>query len=285
MFMFSIIIPHYNDVERLERCLEALMPQVSDDVEVVVADNASTMPLDVILRRWPSVRLVTQTEKGAGPARNAGVAATSAPWLLFIDADCVPSPNWIARGRAIASEDKVIGGRVDVFDETPPPKSGAEAFETVFAFQMQSYLEKRAFLGSGNLVTSRKVFDAVGGFLPAVSEDKDWSQRAERAGFSLAFDNELAVSHPSRQNWPALRTKWRRLTSEGFLLEAQGAWGRLRWALKGLLMPLSVVMHAPKILMHNSLSGREKWRALVTLARLRCLRMFWMLEQALSHSV
>ena len=76
----AIIIPHYNDVARLERCLEALMPQVGADVEVVVADNASTADLGPVRARWPGVRIVTQPEKGAGPARNAGVAATDAPW-------------------------------------------------------------------------------------------------------------------------------------------------------------------------------------------------------------
>ncbi len=110
MFNVAIIIPHYNDVVRLERCLEALMPQVSDDIEVVVADNASTVDLEPVAARWPGVRIVTQTEKGAGPARNAGVEATTAPWLMFIDADCVANPGWVARGLAIADAEAVIGG-------------------------------------------------------------------------------------------------------------------------------------------------------------------------------
>ena len=280
MYSFAIIIPHYNDVTRLERCLEALMPQVSSDVEVVVADNGSTESLAPIEVRWPNVRIVDQPEKGAGPARNAGVAATSAPWILFIDADCVPNPGWLARAREIADENAVIGGRVDVFHETPPPQSGAEAFETVFAFHMRGYLEKDAYLGSGNLITSRKVFDTVGGFRPAVSEDKDWSQRAAKAGFQLRFDDDFAVSHPSRQDWVALRRKWRRLTSERFLLEGQGA--RLRWALRAFLMPLSVLVHTPCVLRHPDLSGIEARRGVATLAKIRILRMFWMLRQVFS---
>lgn len=280
MYEFAIIIPHYNDVERLERCLEALMPQVTDDIEVVVADNASSVSIEGVEQRWPNVRIVTQTEKGAGPARNAGVAATSAPWLLFIDADCVPAPSWVARGREIAREGTVIGGRVDVFHETPPPQSGAEAFETVFAFRMESYLTKSAFLGSGNLVTSRRVFETVGGFRPAVSEDKDWSQRAARAGFQLDFDKDFAVSHPSRQDWPALRHKWRRLTSESFLLEEPGLRSRMRWVAKALLMPASILAHLPAVLSCRDLTWLERGRAILTLGRLRLTRMIWMIGQA-----
>ncbi len=277
MYQVAIIIPHYNDVERLERCLEALMGQCGDDVEVVVADNASTESLETIEARWSRLRIVVETEKGAGPARNAGVLATSAPWLMFIDADCIPGPGWVARGREIADEDAVIGGRVDVFHETPPPKSGAEAFEEVFAFKMRSYLEKDAFLGSGNLITSRKLFETVGGFRPAVSEDKDWSQRAAQAGFRLGFDEGFAVAHPSRSDWAALHAKWRRLTGEAFLLEGQGA--KARWLLKALLMPASIFVHAPKVLGQSNLTLVEKARALFTLARIRLARMVWMLCQ------
>ena len=257
------------------------MPQVGPDVEVILADNASNVSLDLVRQRWPDVRIVVEKEKGAGPARNAGVEASSAPWLMFIDADCVASPGWLSRGREVADQDAVIGGRVDVFHETPAPKSGAEAFETVFAFQMKSYLEKDAFLGSGNLVTSRKIFDAVGGFRPAISEDKDWSQRAARAGFRLGFDDAFVVSHPSRQDWAALRNKWRRLTSESFLTEGQNA--RAKWALKAMLMPLSILMHAPRVFLHESLTVDEKLRAIVTLTRLRLARMNWMIGQVLRN--
>jgi len=226
--------------------------------------------------------VVVQPETGAGPARNAGVAATTARWLMFIDADCVPAPDWIARGRAVAEDDAVIGGRVDVFHETPPPMSGAEAFETVFAFHMRRYLERSAFLGAGNLVTSRAVFEAVGGFRPAVSEDKDWSQRAAASGFRLGFDDELIVSHPSRADWASLRRKWRRLTSEGFLTEAQSPKGRVLWAMKALAMPASAAVHAPRVLRHRGLTAGERARALATLARLRTARMGWMLGQVIS---
>ena len=274
----AVIIPHYNDLDRLMRCLEALMAQTDENVEVVVADNASTVDLTPLREAWPEVAIVTQPKKGAGPARNAGVAATSAPWLMFIDADCVASPGWLARGRAIADEAAVIGGRVDVFHETGPPKSGAEAFEEVFAFKMHDYLEKDGYLGSGNLITSRQVFEKTGGFRSAVSEDKDWSQRAARAGFHLGFDEEFAVGHPSRQNWAALRSKWRRLTSERFLLEGRQA--RASWGLRALLMPASVIVHVPRVLRSSGLSMDEKARALGTLARIRIARMIWMLGQA-----
>ena len=86
-----------------------------------------------------------ETEKGAAVARNRGVAETTAPRLFFIDADCIPAPDWLAVGREVAVRADLIGGRVDVFDETPAPRSGAEAFETVFAFNFRKYIEVQGF--------------------------------------------------------------------------------------------------------------------------------------------
>lgn len=279
-FHIAVIIPHFNDTERLTRCLEALVPQAGADVEIVVADNASTVDLAPVRAAFQGVRFVTEPASGAGPARNRGVDETTAPWLMFVDADCLPAPDWIAVGRRIAKEGTVIGGRVDVFHETPPPRTGAEAFEQVFAFRMASYLTRDAFLGAGNLVTSRAVFEDVGGFRPAVSEDKEWSQRAAAAGYTLAFEDSFAVGHPSRQDWPALRHKWRRLAREGFLLDGQGA--RAKWAVKALLMPVSVLAHLPQVLKAPELSWGERMRAALTLCRIRCARMIWMLSQAVT---
>ena len=279
---FAVIIPHFNDVPRLQRCLEALAPQLEDDIEVIVADNNSSDDLTSVREQFPDVRIVIETEKGAGPARNLGVAESTAPWIMFLDADCVPADDWIATGRRIAKEDTVIGGRVDVFHETPPPQSGAEAFETVFAFKMGAYLARDGFLGSGNLVTARHVFETTGGFRTAVSEDVDWSTRAAAAGFKLAYDDDFAAGHPSRQNWASLARKWRRLTTEAFLFRGGGPSARLAWALRALAMLPSALVHTPRVLRYPDLDALEKARALHTLYRLRIMRMIWMLGQALT---
>ena len=279
---FAVIVPHYNDPERLRRCLSALVDQVDEAGEIIVADNASPCDLSFVRAEFPTVRFVTQPQKGAGPARNKGVAETTAPWLLFIDADCVPAPDWVAMGRQVARAGTVIGGRVDVFHETPPPKSGAEAFEEVFAFKMRAYLERDAFLGAGNLVVPRDVFEAVGPFRPAVSEDKDWSQRAARAGFTLDFADDFAVSHPSRQDWAALAHKWRRLTVEAYLLRRSEGGGRVGWVVRALLMPASILAHLPRIWRAPDLSMADRLRASGTLVRIRLARMVWMIRQALS---
>ena len=277
----AIIIPHYNDVARLGRCLAALMENDLAGCEILVVDNGSTQSLAELRAAFPAVRFVTETERGAAAARNRGVAETTAPLLMFIDADCVAAPDWVSVGRAVAGKADLIGGRVEVFDEPPPPRSGAEAFEAVFAFDFRQYIEVQGFSGTGNLITRREVFEDVGPFRGGVSEDRDWSFRATAKGYRLTYEDGLRVGHPSRADWAALRGKWRRITQEMFGQTGGGAMARLKWALKGLLMPASILAHLPKVLTSPALSGpRERWRAALTLARLRLLRMVWMLRQA-----
>ncbi|WGH77271.1 glycosyltransferase family 2 protein [Jannaschia ovalis] len=279
----AVIIPHFNDPDRLARCLAALMGDLPDCVEVLVVDNGSHSDPGAWLRRdFPEVRLLCETRPGAGPARNRGAAETDAELLLFLDADCVPGPGWVATALCAAREADLVGGDVEIFDETPPPRSGAEAFETTFAFDMRRYLDEVGFLGSGNLVTRREVHAALGGFRPAVSEDKDYSHRARAAGFTLGYVAEMRVGHPSRADWPALRAKWRRLTDEAWALHRAEGRGRLAWVGRALLMPVSVLAHLPRVLRARTLTPGERWRAAGTLLRIRMARMLWMLRQALA---
>ena len=276
----AVIIPHYNDVTRLLRCLDALLPQMTADVEVVVVDNNSTDSLGPVRAAHPGLRIVTEQRKGAAEARNRGVAETTAPRLFFLDCDCVPAPDWLATARRIADQADVIGGNVRVFDETPPPRTGAQGFETVFAFDNRGYVERKGFSVTANLLTRRDVFLATGPLIQGVSEDLDWCRRATAEGYRLIYVDELRVAHPSRGDWAALKRKWRRLTEEGFGVHGRGAAARLTWALKALAMPVSIVAHTPRVLRHQSLPPAERVATLATLARLRLMRMTWMLRQA-----
>jgi GT2 family glycosyltransferase len=251
---------------------------------VVVVDNGRPAPdpgLAALAAAWPGLRLVSEPAKGAALARNRGVAETRAPLIAFLDCDCRPAPDWLAMVRAAAARGDLVGGRVEVFDETPPPRSGAQAFETVFAFDNRGYVARKGFSVTANLVTRREVFAATGPFVHGLSEDLDWCRRAVAQGFRLAYDDALRVAHPTRSDWPALERKWRRLTEEGFGVNGRSPSRRAVWAARALLMPASVLAHAPRVLAHPGLRGPgERARALATLARLRLARMGWMLGQA-----
>lgn len=279
----AVIIPHFNDVVRLARCLDALAPQLSSGVEMVVVDNGSTDSLEALRRDHPGLWIVTEGQKGAAHARNRGVAETTAPLIFFLDCDSVPEADWLRTAFRVVGLADLVGGRVNVFDETPPPRTGAQAFEAVFAFDNRNYIERKGFSVSANLLTRRDVFEAVGPFVHGLSEDLDWCRRATAMGYRLAYADDLVVGHPSRGDWTALRRKARRVNDETFALLPRGIGGRLWWAARAALMPVSVLVHAPRVLTSPALQGAgERGRALATLARLRLVRGGWMLAQAVS---
>lgn len=280
----AVIIPHYNDPERLERCLAALAPQLAQhpEAEAVVADNASPCDLAPLIAAYPAVRFVTEPTKGAAAARNCGVRETTAPRIAFLDSDCVPNADWLAMALKLAGTAGLVGGRVDTFDETPAPRSGAEAFETVFAFHQKDYVEKKGFSVTANLLTTRAVFEDVGPLIVGLSEDMDWCFRATAKGHSLIYADDLAVSHPTRQDWPALAKKWKRTTLEGFHLNGTSPGARVKWLLRAGVILASGPAHLPRVLGSDKLASKtERRRGAATLLRLRAARALWMLGQAL----
>lgn len=269
----SIVVPHYQDLASLDACLAALTAQnfPRDQYEIVVADNNSPVGAEAVEAAIAGrARLTVAIEKGAGPARNAGVLAAKGALLAFTDCDCVPEPGWLAAGLAALETAPVIGGRMTV--STGARKSGAEAFETIFAFDNEDYVQRKGFTVTANLFCARATFDAVGPFRTGVSEDTEWCWRARDFGFPIAYAADAVVSHPARSDWPALIKKWARISEESYLL-AKSRGERLSWLAKQLAMPLSIVAHAPRVIGASDLSPGERIHALAILARVRLWRL------------
>lgn len=274
--LVSVIVPHYCQLEALELCLASLAKQTlgQNQFEVLVVDNASPGGLDTVRTVvGHRAQLLLESRKGAGPARNRGVAESRGAILAFIDADCVASPQWLEEGIAGLKTFDIVGGRVDVSVANENRMSGAEAFERVFAFDFRSYIEDKGFTGSGNLFCRREVFERVGGFRSAVSEDMDWSHRATTLGYSLGYRDAAAIAHPGRANWNELVRKWSRLNRESLKLSQDKRWGRARWLARNWLVPASILPHAVKVLRSPKLpDARAKACAIGTLVAIRLWR-------------
>lgn len=279
----AIIIPHYNDPERLGKCLTAVFDQIGedlrDDVDVIVVDNASPVDLTETKTRFPLARFLVEHQRGAAAARNCGVEDASAETIMFLDSDCIPAEGWLEIGMKLFGSTDIIGGRVQTFDETDPPRSGAEGFETVFAFNQRKYIEKEGFSVTANLITTKTIFSKVGPFRAGVSEDLDWCQRAVGLGYKIVYADDFCVFHPTRQNWADLKKKWARLTEESYDLFVKNGGKRLAWALRAGLVLVSPFPHSAKVIASDSLDGaKERLRAITTLFRIRIWRAGYMLR-------
>jgi GT2 family glycosyltransferase len=276
----SVIIPHFNDLENLEVCLAALQAQTypAARVQVIVADNASPPGLAAVqAAAGDRAQVLLVEERGAGPARNGGVAKATGEVLAFIDSDCVADPRWIEEGVAALSRYDFVGGQVTVLVGDEQHMTPVEAWERVFAFDFKTYIEKKGFTGSGNLFCPRSLFETVTGFRAGISEDYEWSKRAQSCGFRLGYAPKAIVGHPARRNWEELTSKWRRLNIETYGLSAGRPGRRLRWFARSLLLPLSAVAHTPKVLASCGLhSPSQRLGAISVLFAIR----FWRVKDA-----
>lgn len=101
--IWSIVIPTYNRLQILVKCLDALENQQSYseagvmDYEIVVVDDGSTDgTVDYLmahLNRFPHMKVYVQSHGGAAAARNYGVLKSLGETIVFIDSDMVVVPG------------------------------------------------------------------------------------------------------------------------------------------------------------------------------------------------
>lgn len=282
----SVIVPHYNDLVGLKQLMPALAGQSwpRDRFEIIIGDNNSRCGLEAVRKEAPGAIVVEAPIQGAGPARNAAVAVARGNILAFTDSDCIPAPGWIEAGVAGLARFDFLGGEVLCVPRDPARPNAVEAFEMLFNFDFKDYIERKGFTGSGNMFTTRPVFDHVGGFRTGVPEDVDWSFRARALGYRLGYVAAARVDHPTRDNWPDFRRRWERLVAEHHGRISAMPYGRLREVAWALIMPISLVPHGWRILTSPRLPD---WRArlggLRALAWVRLFRMRRMLALALAR--
>lgn len=95
----SVIIPAWNEETYIARTLDALRRQTfpRDSVEIVVVDNASADRTSELARIYGADKVVYEPNKGTNFARQRGIDESFADIVAFLDADCVPPPEWLEK--------------------------------------------------------------------------------------------------------------------------------------------------------------------------------------------
>ncbi len=112
---YAVIVVSHDHVETLPACLDAVAAHEPPPSEVVVVDNASADGSAEVTetRSGAGVRLIRETmNTGFAAAVNRGLRETSAPWVLLLNPDCAPHPDFVGRllGAVVERpEDREIG--------------------------------------------------------------------------------------------------------------------------------------------------------------------------------
>jgi glycosyltransferase involved in cell wall biosynthesis len=269
----TVVIPHYQQPEALARALRSLMAQKGAPAfEIIVVDNGSAAPPQAQCAAHPSVRLLSETAKGPGPARTTGAAAARASILAFLDADCEADPDWIVTilGRFAAAPagdvkaGDVLAGDVRILPADPARMNAIECYEEVFSYRQRLFVERDHYAATLNMAVRAEVFAEIGPFAGlSTAEDRDWGRRAHAAGKQIVFVPEMRIATPARDSFAEVARKWDRQIGHDYRdAHDRGAAGLIRWAVKALAMPVSAFAAIPEIMAHPRLPD--------TGARLRC---------------
>ena len=187
----SVVIPHLNEPDRLERCLRSIDRQRGGRVafEVIVVDNGSREPVAGICRAFSGVRHVVEPVPGPGPARNRGAALARGRILAFIDADCVAQQGWV-EAIAEAFQDPrvdVLGGDIRILPRSAR-RTALEAYEGLYSYRARLFVERHGYAATGNMAVRTEVFRRVGPF-PGLGthEDVVWGRKARARGCTIVL--------------------------------------------------------------------------------------------------
>ncbi|WDZ85078.1 glycosyltransferase family 2 protein [Micromonospora cathayae] len=110
----SVVVPVHGVEAYLTTCLDSILAEPTDDVEVVAVDDASPDGCGAILDRYaahePRLRVVhLSANAGLGGARNAGLDRATGEYVWFVDGD-----DWLPPGALAAVRDRLAATRPDV---------------------------------------------------------------------------------------------------------------------------------------------------------------------------
>jgi hypothetical protein len=159
----AIITPYYNTGALFEQTAAAVRGQTLQQWEWLIVNDGSTDPaalevLEPLRGADPRIRVIDQPNRGLPAARNAGVAASAAPLLFFLDSDDLIAPTALEKLAWLLESD-----RHAAFATSWSGTFGAETFLWLRGFESRSlFLFENTATPLSML--RRGVFERVGGF-------------------------------------------------------------------------------------------------------------------------
>lgn len=225
--LISIIIPTYNDWNRLKLCICALNEQNYPfyKYEVIIVNNSldNNCPFNIQLS---NIKLIQEAKPGSYAARNTGATIAKGRYLAFTDSDCIPDKDWLRLAEETFKVQKcdLIGGKIELFQE----KEGSRLiyiYEKNKAFKQHINVPK----GNGataNLFVRKSTFERVGGFKSDIKSGGDWefTRRCIKHNSVMLYADNVKVLHPARRSLYSLLKKHYRLVCWG-TINAQNEFG------------------------------------------------------------
>ncbi len=132
----SIIVPVYNVEKYLRRCLDSIINQTYQDIEIIVVDDGSTDASKHICDEYAKIdsriSVIHKENGGVSSARNVGLARSNGEWVLFVDADDYLPNDALSFYISVVETvevDMVLGSYVELNTNNDIIKSDSRVFE------------------------------------------------------------------------------------------------------------------------------------------------------------
>lgn len=193
----SIVIPVYNEADRLEACLLAIGRQTMKPYEVIVVDNNSTDSTAQIAANFDFVCLMTEKKQGVTHARTRGFDAARGDIIGRIDADTLIPVDWVTQVQHLFADPELsaVSGSADYYDFILAPLVNAvdRRCRTYLAMALHGQL----YLWGANMALRRSAWHDVKASLcvqAGLHEDFDLGIHLQRSGHKVGYAERLMAS-------------------------------------------------------------------------------------------
>ena len=197
----SVIIPVYNGIKYLGKCLDAISASTYKTYEIIVVDDGSTDNSAEIARKKGATVLLLLQQSGPAAARNYAAKKARGDILFFVDADVLVQKGTIARMVNDFNENKDIAAVFGSYDDKPAEDNFLSQYKNLSHHFVHQQSDKEAvtfWAGCGAI--RKEVFHKVGGYdqkrysEPSI-EDIELGSRMKRMGLRIILDKVLQVKH------------------------------------------------------------------------------------------
>jgi glycosyltransferase involved in cell wall biosynthesis len=208
----SIVIPTRGRADYLDVALASVAAPAADrQTEVIVVNDGGGAPTARVAERYGAHVISLPDARGANAARNAGVAASRADLIVFIDDDVVAPQHWldaILDGVGAAPQYEVFGGPIRARLEGGGPRSCGREEPPITTLDLGPSDRDATFVWSANMAIKRSALERVGPFDEAIhgrGEEEDWEQRYKALGGAIRYLARAGVEH---RRTPSDSTVW-----------------------------------------------------------------------------
>lgn len=191
--MISFIIPAHNEEAFIkETILSIISFAPSEQFEIIVSNNKSTDKTSEIAEA-NGAKVVESQDNTISGVRNTAVKSSSGDILVFLDADVRLTQQWCDNIEHTLTELRHNPMQITGF-RCLPPQNGLWLNKYWFELMGDNSAN---YINSGHLITSKTMFDKLGGFNEDLNtaEDFDFCQRALRTGGSIFSNAKLLTIH------------------------------------------------------------------------------------------